>query len=169
MTDSGPILELTPRMPTQQPLVPGAAEPGRWTPFREPLSTTLLRNGTIALLVGGIVAWRFHRPSAFLLIATFVLWFSLGGHWVELWFCNWLRPRISDRRLTQVAARVLVWFLGGMILGAGSLLTMRQFALTRAVIAPPWWEAGVVFIAVELIAHSALAMRHRPNFFRGDG
>ena len=140
-----------------------------WAPYREPLSATLLRTGSIALVVGGIVAWRLRRPDAWLLVATLVLWFSFGGHWVELWFLNWLRPRIADARSIQVIARVVVWFIGGMCLGAGSVITMRQFPLTDAVTSPPWWVAGVVFIAVELIVHAVLAMRQRPNFYSGNG
>lgn len=98
-----------------------------------------------------------------------MLWVSFGGHWVELWFLNWLRPRLSRSRVVQVAARVGTWFVGGVGLGLGIALTMRLSRLTRAVELPPWWVAGVAFIAVELIAHVALAARGRPDFYNGNG
>src|SRR5689334_17084169 len=75
------------RLPTRCPMTV------LWQPFREPLRNTVLRTGLIALAGGaalsfwwgGIARW----PVAFLI----VLWFSLGGHFVELFFLNFLRPR----------------------------------------------------------------------------
>jgi len=34
---------------------------------------------------------------------------------------------------------------------------------------PAWWLAGVVFIGVELVAHTVLRARGRPSFFNGRG
>jgi hypothetical protein len=34
---------------------------------------------------------------------------------------------------------------------------------------PSWWVAGIAFVAVELIAHLALLLRRRPNFYNGAG
>jgi hypothetical protein len=101
--------------------------------------------------------------------ACLVLWFSFGGHWVELGFLNWLRPRIAPSRLTQVVTRLGVWFVGGVVLGIGVVWSMRFFPLTRSRIAPSWWLGGVLFAGVELIAHGVLFARHRRNFYRGDG
>ena len=35
-----------------------------------------------------------------------MLWPSLGGHWVELWFLNWLRPRLPVARGAQIVTRL---------------------------------------------------------------
>src|SRR3954452_5069358 len=59
-----------------------------WPQYREPFSATIRRTVGIALAVGGIVAWRFGRFDAWPVMAALVLWFSFGGHWVELWFLN---------------------------------------------------------------------------------
>jgi hypothetical protein len=140
-----------------------------WRPFREPFSATLSRTIGIALVVGGVLSWRYGNLRLWPLAAGLVLWFSFGGHWVELWFLNWLRPRLSRSRAAQIAARIGVWFIGGVALGIGIVFTMRLFLLTRAVRLPQWWVGGVLFIAVELVTHAMLSVRGRPNVYRGDG
>lgn len=140
-----------------------------WQTHREPFSATLKRTVGLALVVGGIVALRYGKVQAWPVAAGLMLWFTFGGHWVEMWFLNWLRPRLSQSRVSQVAARLAVWFVGGVVLGAGIVFTMRLFAFTRAIQPPAWWVAGIAFIAVELVAHGALALRHRPNFYNGEG
>jgi hypothetical protein len=140
-----------------------------WQPYREPLTATLSRTLGIALVVGGMFAWRFGKLAVWPLAASLVLWFSLGGHWVEVWFLNWLRPRLGESRAAQVAARLALWFVGGVSLGFGVVATMRLWQLTRAVQPPSWWIAGAIFVAVELVAHLVLMLRRRPNFYSGAG
>lgn len=84
-----------------------------WTPFREPLRTTLLRTILIAIVVGAALARLSGAKIHWLLAALLVLWPSFGGHWVELWYLNWLRPRLSIARHVQITARVATWFVGG--------------------------------------------------------
>src|SRR5580658_1323764 len=85
----------------------------RWQPYREPLRVTTLRTGMIAI-VGGALLARFwgamgHWPMSWPKAALLILWPSFGGHWVEVWFLNWLRPRLSITRgvprLTRMGAR----------------------------------------------------------------
>ena len=89
-----------------------------WQPYREPMRTTLVRTISIAL-VAGTVAARSLGWSHWTLLVLVMLWPSFGGHWVELWFLNWLRPRIPDARAVQAAARVAIWFVGGIVLAGG--------------------------------------------------
>jgi len=138
-------------------------------PYREPFSSTLLRTTAIACVVGGVLAWRRGSLQAWPLASGLVFWFSFGGHWVEVGFLNALRPRLPRSRVLHVLARLAVWFLGGVGLGFGIVFTMRLFELTRELRAPPWWAPGLLFIAVEFIAHGVLALRHRPSFFNGEG
>jgi hypothetical protein len=56
---------------------------------------------------------------------------------VEVWFLNWLRPRISPARGVQVAARVLVWLASGSLLALGMCLTASALAQSRS---PQWVE-----------------------------
>jgi hypothetical protein len=140
-----------------------------WQPFRESIRTTLGRTVGIALVVGGAVALGVGRLDVWPVAAGLMLWISFGGHWIELWFLNWLRPRLAPTRLVQTATRVVVWFLGGVVLGYAIAACMRLSPLTRGLAPWPWWAAGVGFIAVELLAHLVLALRRRPNFYGGDG
>jgi hypothetical protein len=140
-----------------------------WLPYREPLATTLVRNAVLALLIGGVVAWRLGRMPLWPAAAGLALWFTLGGHCVEIWFLNWLRPRIAPSRRAQLATRLAVWFAGGVILGLCVFATMRLTGMTHAIPVRRWWIAGVVFIGVELGAHLGLAASRRPNFYDGAG
>src|SRR6185436_8356079 len=94
-----------------------------WLPFREPLRVTLTRTVAIALVAGFIVAQWWGGLARWPVASAVMLWPSFGGHWIELWFLNWLRPRLSDNRGVQIAARLAVWFIGGIALALGMRLT----------------------------------------------
>jgi hypothetical protein len=140
-----------------------------WQPYREPLGSAILRTGTIAVVIGAVLAhfwggWR-HWP-----VATFAaLWPSFGGHWLEVWFLNWLRPRLPAGRGVHTAGRIAVWFVGGTALGAGMGFTAMLLGGWHPARLPAWWVAGVAFIGIELAAHMALALGGRPSFYDGQG
>ena len=137
--------------------------------YREPMRVTLRRTVGIALVAGGVIAVSLGRPRAWLLVAVLALWPSFGGHWVEMLFLNWLRPRLPRARVPQIAARLMLWFVAGVALGFGVLFTMRLLPLMLPARTLPWWVGGVGFVTVELVAHLALSIRNRPSFYRGDG
>jgi hypothetical protein len=141
----------------------------RWQPFREPLHVTLIRNGTIAIVLGAVVARFRGGLSGWPLAALLALWPSLGGHWLEVWFLNWLRPRLSVARPVQIAARVAVWFVGGTGLALGMVLTAIVLTRSRPVGLPAWWTSGLAFIGLELAVHLILQLRGRPSFYNGCG
>jgi hypothetical protein len=143
-----------------------------WQPYREPLLTTLVRTILIAIVAGTVLAaWsaRSTRPIRWSVAVILMLWLTLGGHWLELWFLNWLRPRLPAARTVQRVARVGTWFLGGCGLGVGMVLTAHALGGIPLSQLPAWWVAGVVFIGVELVAHTVLQSRGRPSFFNGRG
>jgi len=135
-------------------------------PVREPLTTTLLRTGLIALAVGVFLAYRWGALARWPLASLLVLWFSLGGHWVEVWFLNWLRPRLSPARPVQVAARVATWLIGGTGLALGMMATTQ---LLHGPPSAPWYLGGPAFIGLELAVHRFLQLRGRPSFYDGRG
>jgi hypothetical protein len=140
-----------------------------WHLHREPLRSTLLRTIIIALVVGAIAA-RWSRGRLSWPVATLLmLWFSFGGHWVELWYLTWLRPRLSSARPVQIAARIGAWFVGGSALALGMALTARMLAVFAPDQWPAWWLGGVAFIGLELVVHLALQLRGRPSFYNGRG
>src|SRR5437588_10154872 len=97
--------------------------PMTWQPYREPLRTTLLRNTTIALIAGAVMSTRWGGISRWPIATLLALWPSLGGHFVELFFLNYLRPRLPVPRPVQVAARIAVCFVGGIVLALGTATT----------------------------------------------
>jgi hypothetical protein len=144
-----------------------------WPPYREPLRATLLRTGAIAMVVGLLLA-AFRGGFARWPMATLlVLWPSFGGHWVEIFFLNWLRPRLPSTRSVQVGARIGVWFVGGVGLAIGMGLTATALGAYRATRWPADWHqailGGFAFIGVELIAHVALQWRGVASFYNGRG
>jgi hypothetical protein len=134
--------------------------------FREPVRGTLRRTGRIAIVGGLIFAGLSHGWVGWPLAALLMLWPSLGGHFVELWFLNWLRPRLSRARSVQSVSRMSVWFLGGICLMVGVTFTPGV---------PVWfrpshlWIGGFGFAAIELLVHLPLLLRGRPSFYDGRG
>ena len=143
--------------------------PDRWQPYSEPLRATLTRTLTLALIVGAALAARWGGLARWPVATLVMLWPMLGGHYVELWFLNWLRPRIPETRRVQVVTRVLVWFLGGIVLGLGMALTARTLGDYHPAHWPPVWFAGIAFIVVELVAQLAMQLRGLPSFYNGRG
>ena len=138
----------------------------QWQPYREPLRNTLLRNGIIAIAIGAVLS-RLGRAPLWIAILL-ALWPSFGGHWVEVFFLNWLRPRISASRGVQIATRFVVWFAGGVVLLVCMALTARAVAF-HPKRRPAGWIGGLAFIGIELVAHLPLLLRGRPCFYNGRG
>jgi hypothetical protein len=129
----------------------------------------MLRTGMIAIVVGAVLAQLWGGLARWPLATLLVLWPSFGGHCVEVWFLNWLRPRLSIARGVQVAARVAVWFVGGTGLAIGMGLTAMALTGFRPAHWPAWWLGGLAFIGIELVAHLVLQLRGRPSFYNGSG
>jgi hypothetical protein len=141
----------------------------QWHPFREPLHTTVLRTGTIAIVAGAVLAGFWGGPARWPIATLLVLWPSFVGHWIEVWFLNWLRSRLPAARGAQAAARIVTWFIGGIGLAIGMRLTATAFTGFQPGRWPPWWLGGLAFIGIELLAHLALQLRGRPSFYNGRG
>lgn len=141
-----------------------------WQPHREPLRATLTRTLVLALVLGALVTrWWGGGLARWPMATLLMLWPAFGGHWVELWFLNWLRPRLSLARAAQVGARLAVWFVGGSALALGMALTAMAFAEFRPTQAPAWWLGGIAFIGLELVAQVVLQLRGKPSFYNGRG
>ena len=128
-----------------------------------------MRTVTIALVVGAVLTRWWGGWARWPVATIVVLWPSFGGHWVDLWFLNWLRPRLSVTRAVQVVARVAVWFAGGTGLALGMGLTAMALAGFGPARWPAWWVGGLAFIGVELVAQLVLQLRGRPSFYNGRG
>ncbi len=140
----------------------------RWFRFEEPFRRTLARNIIVAAVVGIVFAFQRHDLKLLLPVTTLAMWFSLGGHYVELAFLKGVRARIPQDHLTQGLVRLLVWSCGGAVLYACVSATARALDIGS----PPlrlWWYGSVLFIGVELVVHAMLAIRGLPNFYDGRG
>lgn len=132
-------------------------------PFSEPWRTTALRTGSIALGVGlGVGLYQRHL-AVVPLVTLLALWFTLGGHFVDLFCWNVLAPKVTTPKF-RVWARLAGWFMGGTALYAGMLGT-RWLLTAHGAPSWPWWIGGAFFIAAELIAHLLLLLRGRPSVY----
>jgi hypothetical protein len=140
-----------------------------WQRYHEPLHATLTRTVGIAVVAGAVLAHWWGGIARWPVASLLMLWPSFGGHWLELWYLNWLRPRLSESRIVQLGARLAVWFVGGV--GLALVMRLTATALTGLHRAPRamWWAAGFAFILIELVVHLALQLRGRPSFFNGRG
>ena len=143
-----------------------------WQPYREPLSTTLVRTGTIALVAGAALAGYRGGLARWPMGTLLALWPALGGHFVELCFLNCIRPRLPDAPAVQAGVRVGVWFVAGAGLALGIVLTARALGELR----PGQWSVwrvcglgGLAFIGIEGVAHLLLQLGGKPSFFNGRG
>jgi hypothetical protein len=135
----------------------------------EPLRVRLTRTLAIALIAGAALASRWGGLARWPITSALMLWPSLGGHYVELAFLDVVRPRLSPSRSVHALARVVVWFVGGVLLAVGMRLTAIALHAPSPLPASAWWIGGFVFIGIELVAHLGLHARGRPSFYNGRG
>jgi hypothetical protein len=140
-----------------------------WQPNREPVRTTALRTATIALVAGAALALASRGRTAWPTATLLMLWPAFGGHLVELWFLNWLRPRLPIARSVQITGRLGVWFVGGVVLAFGMALSVRALTGFWPARQPAWWIGGLAFIGLELLVHLVLHLRGRPSVYDGRG
>lgn len=131
---------------------------------REPLTTTLARTITLALIAGAIAS-RWWGLSRFPVAVIAAMWPSFGGHWVEMWYLDWLRPRISANRGVQIIARLITWFTAGILFVGLMEATVKTLAHPAPSFRMPFWIAGLGFIAIELFVHLGLETRGRASFY----
>src|SRR5262245_54712990 len=132
-----------------------------WQPYRESLRVTVFRTGTIAVVLGAVLALLRGSLTHWPMAALLVLWFSFGGHWVELFFLNWLRPRLPIASTAQIVTRMGLWFVGSTILAIGMKLTADLLGY-RPMNWPAWWIGGLAFIGLELVVHLFMHLRGIP-------
>ena len=140
-----------------------------WQPFHEPLRATLTRTFVIAIVLGAFFANRLGGLSRWPVASVVMLWPTLGGHLIELWFLNWLRPRLPRDRAVQIAARLLLWFVGGMLLVVAMQLTATALAGTRPIARVAPWIGGFAFIGIELVVHLVARLRGMRSLYDGRG
>jgi hypothetical protein len=139
-----------------------------WPRFQESLRTTLTRTLTIALVAGTALSLATRGRVSWPIAVIVMLWPTLGGHFVEIWFLEWLRPRLPVERAVQLMARLGTWFIAGVLFAWCMAITARTLT-GLGVRALPWWVGGIGFIGVELVAHLGLRSLRRPSVYDGQG
>lgn len=135
--------------------------------FQEPWTTTAVRTLSLAAAIALGVALVTRRADALLVAFAAALWFTLGGHFVELLFRNALGPGITSAAV-RAEARLGYWFAAGSLLYLGASATATALS-GRRVLALAWWIGGLGFVGAELIVHLALRARRLPSFYDGRG
>jgi hypothetical protein len=69
----------------------------------------------------------------------------------------------------HVAARLAVWFLGGVGLALAMYLTASALVNVRSIPPMSFVIGGLGFVGIELVAHLGLQLRGRPSFHNGRG
>jgi hypothetical protein len=139
-----------------------------WEPFVEPWRTTVRRAGLLALAIGVGVGLYARQLATVPLVTLIALWFTLGGHFLEVLLRNQLRQRISGQAAVQALVRIACWFAGGSVLYEGALAT-RAILTGRGAVPWPWWMGGIAFVGIELLVHLLLYVRGQPSFYDGRG
>ena len=139
-----------------------------WPRIEESLFTTLARNLTIASCIACVFALVRHDFTRFIPVAILALWPSLGGHYVEVAFVNLIRTRVPQGQVAQVLLRLLVWYVGGILLYFCMVATSHALPV-GALPMRLWWSGGLLFVGLELSVHAILAARRQPSFYGGRG
>jgi hypothetical protein len=134
----------------------------------EPLRRTLIRNFAIATIVSFVASRWMGGTTRWPLLFVLALWPTFGGHFVELAYLRWVRPRYPDGSM-RVVARVIAWLAGGALLALGLLATARFVFSTAPVRWPGLWFGAVAFVGIELLAHAMLQLRGAPSFYNQRG
>jgi len=140
----------------------------RWEHFHEPLWQTLFRNVLIAVVVGTMLAVGRRNLSLIGPFTLLAMWFTLGGHYVEVAFLNKFRDRLPQSRGLQLLARLAFWFVGGCFLYLGMTATAQLLSRELARY-PDLWIGGLLLIGIELVVHLLRLLRRKPNFYLGTG
>jgi len=139
-----------------------------WRPFRESVRVTLIRTLGLAAIIGAVLAMSSGGgPKRWPVATLLALWPSLGGHFVELWYLNWLRPRLPAANSVQIIARLIVWFVGGIVLMMGMCATAPLLSKEQFRRCPAWWVGGLAFVGIELVVHLVIFLvgrRSREDF-----
>lgn len=141
-------------------------------PYREPWSATFIRTFAIAFFLATFMTLVLPRPGGYarFWLGTYaaVLWFPLGGHYVELIYLNRLRMRWAWIRRRRTVTRIVWWFLGGLPLGLGCSWTFAALGYEPGFELAFWWGMPF-FVLAEAVVHGVLALRGAPNFWNGRG
>lgn len=141
-------------------------------PYREPWPATCIRTFAIAFFIATAMTLVIPRTGGYarFWLATYaaVLWFPLGGHYVELIYLNGLRMRWGWIHRRRTVTRIVWWFLGGLPLGVGCWWTFAAFGYEPGFELPFWWGMPF-FVLAEVVVHGVLALRGSPNFWNGRG
>lgn len=163
---SYPLPSLIERVAKLSSMVP--EQPSLFVPFRERLAQTVGRTFTIALIPSIVIGLRTQNVAVTVTGFLAGLWFSFGGHWVEMLWLEQLRTRINPSRPIQILCRIGFWFAAGCALTFFMGLTIRAIDGHSPI--PNLAVGGLVFIAIELVVHAVLLhFRGRPSVYDGRG
>ena len=102
--------------------------------YSESLRAPLTRTIGIAVVAAAVVApWSGGArrwPALFVLM----LWPSFGGHWIDVWYLNWLRPRLPRARAAQGV--VENWFQSQIRVRIEGHYTAERLVSALIVLAP---------------------------------
>ena len=139
-------------------------------PYREPLRVTLRRTLTIAFFITTVITLVLPHQSSYLQFwaTTYaaVLWFPLGGHYVELAYLNFLRMRWPLFLRRRYLGRVGWWLVGGLPLGLACWWTWLGLGYEPGFVLP-WWWGMPFFVLAECVIHTVLSILGRPSFWNG--
>ena len=146
------------------------------TKYSEPIRTTFIRTFGIALGVGTIVFLLnesgddpagSHVQHWVSWVAA-VLWFSFGGHWVEILYLNHIRMSLPEVRWLETVVRLMGWYVGGCVLFVGMKITATMLG-NPALESLQWWYGGFLFIIIELFVHAIVLAGGKNCFWNGRG
>ncbi len=138
-------------------------------PFTQIITGSIVTTTVIAaiLVLTGIFPW--HEKTKFEIFG--IIWPAIfcivfGGHWLELFFVNYLKFVLPQNIFLLYIVRIGYWFLCSIPLFLLAsfviqLLTNDQKQLGH------WWAFGFLYIGIEMLMYGIMQVRSKKSFYNG--
>ena len=141
--------------------------------FHEPILHVLLRTSLTAVILASIFNYKelfagdFSSKMKLLGIeSAATMCFVFGGHWLEIFFINFLKNYLPKNLFVLYPVRIAYWYISAIPLYflyhyVSNFLTGKNYEIGN------WWMIGITYIFIEMVMYGILFLLMRKSFWNG--
>ena len=141
--------------------------------FYEPLWRTILRTSVTATILTVIFYFGdiFQEQEANKMRVFGIGWMSImcltfGGHWIELFFINYIKFLLPKKLYVMYGARIIFWYASALLLFFASQCVHNSLT-GKNESAGNLWIFGFIYILIEMIMHGIIHVQIKKSFWNG--
>ena len=137
--------------------------------FIQTIMRTIITATIIAsiLTLFGIIPYTGNsKLAAFGIMWLAVYCIVFGGHWLELFFINYVKFIIPGNILLLYSVRIFYWFFSAIPLFALANLAINLTS-EKTMLMGKWWTLGLIYIGIQLIINAIMQLRMKKSFYNG--